>query len=109
MTIEPAFVLESFLVNPINYLIKPIEKIKLFETLALAISKVNMDEEHIVSLRTRDGLRVVKLSSIIFCGYRNHSVQYKLMSQEMLITKSIQESFSQHIKPYSGVAFGGFP
>jgi len=98
-TTEPTFALESFMANPINYLIKPLDKIHFFETLALAISKVNMNEEQIVSLKTKDGLRVIKLSSIIYCEYMNHSVQYTLMGGETLITRSIQESFSQHIKP----------
>ena len=98
-TTEPSFALEAFSANPINYLVKPIDKATLFETLGLAISKVNTDEESIITIRTRDGLRVVKLSSIIFCEYVKHTAQYALMGGEMLTTRTLQESFSEHVGP----------
>lgn len=98
-TTEPSFALESFQANPINYLIKPLDKTHFFKTLDLAVTKVNAVDEPIVTLKTRDGLRVIKLSSIISCEYRNHSVQYTLMGGEILITRSLQESFAKHIKP----------
>lgn len=98
-TTEPSFALEAFSANPINFLIKPIDKVTFFETLGLAISKVNTDEESIITVRTRDGLRVVKLSSIIFCEYGKHTAQYALMGGEMLTTRTLQESFSEHVEP----------
>lgn len=98
-TTEPSFALESFQANPINYLIKPIDKIQFFTTLDLAVTKVNAAEEETTTIKIKDGIRVVKLSSIIYCEYRNHSVQYTLMGGEMLTTRSLQESFANHIKP----------
>lgn len=98
-TTEPSFALESFQVNPINYLIKPIDKARFFQTLDLAVTKVNTEDEPIVTLKTRDGLNVIKLSSIICCEYTNHFVQYKMLGGEMLTTRSLQESFADHIKP----------
>ena len=38
-TTEPQFALQAYAASPINYLIKPIEKQQLFDTLTLAISK----------------------------------------------------------------------
>lgn len=96
---ESSFALQAFAANPINYLIKPIDKIQFFETLGLAISKVNRDEEKIVTLKTKEGLRVIKLSSIISCEYINHCVQYTLMGREVCTTRIIQGNFSQHIEP----------
>lgn len=93
---EKSFALDSFSANPINYLIKPIDKSQLFETLDLAISRVNTDEEEVITLKTKEGIRVVKLSSIIYCEYTNHFVQYILMGGETINTLTIQESFSQH-------------
>lgn len=98
-TTEPSFALEAFIAYPINYFIKPIDKARFFETLSLAVSKVNTDDEHIVTIKTKEGLRVIKLSSIISCEYIRHSVQYTLMNSETLTTRSIQESFSEHIRP----------
>ena len=41
-TSESSYALESFDVNPINYILKPIEKEKFFTTLALAISRADL-------------------------------------------------------------------
>lgn len=98
-TTEPSFAFESFSSNPINYLLKPIDKERLFQTLDLAISKVNTAEENIMTIKTKDGLRVVKLTSIIFCEYVKHTVLYTLMGGERLTTRTISESFSEHVRP----------
>ncbi len=98
-TTEQSFALESFVANPINYLIKPIDMMQLFETMELAVSKINTAKEPVISLKTKEGLRIIKLSSIIFCEYFNHAVSYTLMGGEILTTRSMQESFSEHIKP----------
>lgn len=95
---EAAFALESFSANPINYLVKPIEKEKLFTTLRLAISRANTKEE-IITVKTKEGLRVVKLSSIIFCEYINHSVQFVLMGGEKIKSSTIKGSFVNYIQP----------
>jgi DNA-binding LytR/AlgR family response regulator len=96
-TTEPSFALEAFGVNPMNYLIKPIEKSKLFETLDLAISNVDTKEESIVTIKTKEGIHVVKLSDIIYCEYVKHTVVYRLMGGEVLVTRTIKESFAEHV------------
>lgn len=98
-TTEPSFALESFQANPINYLIKPLDKEKFFQTLELALAKVNAEDEAVVTIRTVEGLRVIPVSSIIFCEYMNHSVKYALAGGETLTTRSIRESFAKHITP----------
>ncbi|NLE25790.1 MAG: response regulator, partial [Clostridiaceae bacterium] len=40
-TTEPQFALQAYMASPLNYLIKPIEKTQLFDTLTLAISKAD--------------------------------------------------------------------
>lgn len=98
-TTEPSFALEAFSSNPIDYLLKPVDKERLFQTLELAISKVKTGEENIIAIKTKDGLRVVKLSSINFCEYVKHTVQYTLMGGERLSTRTIPESFAEHVRP----------
>jgi DNA-binding LytR/AlgR family response regulator len=96
---DSSFALEAFSASPINYLVKPIDKAQLFETLGLAISKVNIGEEDIITIKAKDGLHVVKLSSIIFCEYVKHTVQYTLMGGEVLTTRTMRENFSEHVGP----------
>ena len=98
-TTEPGFALQSFVANPINYLLKPIEKAQFFDTLTLAISKVDMIQQSTFAIKTREGLRVLKMSSVVCCEYFNHTAKYTLANGETVTTRTIKGSFSEHIAP----------
>ena len=49
-TSEESFALESFDVNPVNYILKPVKKEKLFETLDLAMKRIHLEEENAVTI-----------------------------------------------------------
>ncbi len=95
-TTEPQFALQAYAANPINYLIKPIEKQHLFDTLTLAISKVDFTEEQIFTVKTADSLRVIKLSNIVCCEYSNHTVIFSLSNGEEVVSRTIRENFSEY-------------
>lgn len=96
-TTEPQFALNAYATNPINYLLKPIDKVKLFETLALAVSKVDVAEEQTFTLKTADSLRVVSLSDILCCEYQAHAVLLTLRSGEVVVSRTIRDSFVEYI------------
>lgn len=96
-TTEPQFALQAYAASPINYLIKPIEKQKLFDTLALAVSKADLAEEQTFAVKTADGLRVLKLSDIACCEYRSHAVIFTLTDGREAVSRTIRESFSEYI------------
>ncbi|HMM32802.1 MAG TPA: response regulator, partial [Clostridia bacterium] len=58
-TTEPQFALQAYAASPVNYLIKPIDKEQLFNTLAFAISKIDLSEEQTFTVKTAEGLRVL--------------------------------------------------
>lgn len=98
-TTAPEFALNSFTANPLGYLIKPLEQQKLFHTLDLAISKINMLEETSIAVKTNDGLRVLLTSSIACCERIGNTVSYLLTTGEIVISISIRCPFSEHIAP----------
>lgn len=98
-TCEPSFALDAYAANPVNYLLKPIDKLKLFDTLSLAISKLNLEEDATLTLKTKDGLRVVAQFSIVCCEYSARSARYTLCSGETISTRTLQESFCEHVAP----------
>ncbi|WP_332448266.1 LytR/AlgR family response regulator transcription factor [Sphaerochaeta sp.] len=98
-TYEPSFALQSFAANPINYLIKPIDKQQFFKTLALAVTKLKETEVTIHLVKTHDGIRVLKLSEILFCEYSKHAVTYSLCGERTVTTKVIRGTFGSHIEP----------
>lgn len=98
-TSEPSFALEAYAANPINYLLKPIDKLKLFDTLALAVTKLSLADEATITVKTKDGLRVVSLFTIVCCEYTARAARYTLTDGETITTRTLQESFSEHIAP----------
>lgn len=96
-TYEPGFALQSFDTNPINYLLKPIDKRQLFKTLALAVSKLDVSMENTFPVKTHEGMRILRLSEIICCEYTRHSATYTLVGDKIVTTKIIKGNFAQHI------------
>lgn len=95
-TTEPQYALQAYVASPINYLIKPIDKNNLFDTLTLAISKIDLSEEQYITVKTVESLRVLKRSDILCCEYRSHVVIFTLAGGEELISRTIRESFAEY-------------
>lgn len=98
-TSEPSFALDAYAANPVNYLVKPIDKTRFFDSLALAISKLDLAEESTLTVKSNAGLRVVPLFTIVCCEYAGRAAQYTLADGEIITTRSLQQSFSEHIAP----------
>jgi DNA-binding LytR/AlgR family response regulator len=98
VTTAPEYALDSFSVNPLNYLIKPVDKDKLFQALSLTMNRIMSDEQSI-TIKTKNGLYTISFSSILLCEYVNHTVRYVLTSGENIKTTTIKGSFTKHIAP----------
>lgn len=96
-TSEKSYALESFDVNPINYIVKPVDKDKLFETLTLAMKRVDDDEEKCFTIKVKGGFSTVYLSDIMYIDYRNHVVTYHLFSKEEISTVTLRIGFSEYL------------
>ena len=98
-TTEPQFALQAYAASPINYLLKPIEKYQLFDTLSHAIFKIDLSDERSFNVKTSDSLRVIKLSDIVCCEYCNHAVKINLRNGDEVVSRTIRESFSVYSSP----------
>ncbi len=98
-TSEPGFALQSFAAQPINYLLKPIDKRLLFDTLTLSISRIDMKEETTVTFKTKEGLRTLRVCEIAFCEYAHRTVRYRLITGEQVETCTLSGRFSERIAP----------
>ena len=99
ITTEPGFALDAYSVNPLHYLLKPVDKGTLFNALNLAAEKVNFGEDIVITVKTRSGLRTLSTDFIVSCEYVRHSVVYTLISGERVETTTICGNFSDHIAP----------
>lgn len=95
-TTEPQFALQAFAANPINFLVKPVSQQALFSTLTLALSKVEAEDETI-TVKTKEGIFVVSVRSILCCEYKGRGVTYLLISGEKLHSLSSTQSFTEQI------------
>lgn len=99
------FALQSFAVNPVNFLVKPVEKQAFFDTLTLAISKIELDDRTI-TVRTKEAIHTVALREILYCEYRDRGVTYILLDKTILHSLSSKQSFSKQIAPpFAGCRF----
>lgn len=99
ITAEPGFALDAYSVNPLHYLLKPVDKEALFAALRLAAGKAAFGEETAVTVKTRDGLRTLIADAVVFCEYARHTVIYTLTGGERVVTLSLSCSFAEHIAP----------
>lgn len=99
ITTEPGFALDAYSVNPLHYLLKPVDNVTLFSALDLAVQKVDHGEEATITIKTKDGLRTLSDDYIVCCEYKRHAVIYTLASGEMVVTTTISGSFASHIAP----------
>ena len=97
-TSEKSFALESFDVNPINYILKPVDRDKLFSTLDLARSRVNADNEKILAIKSMGGVINISIDDILYIEYRNHLVTYHLQTGEEISPPTIRTGFTEYLE-----------
>lgn len=97
-TTEPQYALQAYAASPVNYLVKPIERQMLFDTLTLAVSKADLAEQTF-AVKTADSLRVIKRTDIACCEYRSHAVLFTLTNGEEVLSRTIRENFSEYCAP----------
>lgn len=96
-TSESSFALESFDVNPINYIVKPVEKAKLFETLDLAIRRVDISNEKTITVKIKGGNKTIDVEDIMYLDYRNHVVMYHLYDKSEVSTPTLRIGFTEYL------------
>ncbi len=97
ITTEPGYALDAYAVNPLHYLIKPVDREVLFAALDLAVRKVDYGKEMTITVKTRGGLRTISADMIVLCEYKRHAALYMLKNGERLETTTIHGSFSEYI------------
>ncbi len=98
ITTEPGYALDAYMVNPLHYLIKPVNESDLFAVLDLAAEKVKYGKEITITVKTKGGLRTISTDLLALCEYKRHAVIYKLKNGETFETTTIPNSFSEYIE-----------
>ena len=96
-TSEESFALESFDVNPVNYILKPVKQEKLSDALDLAMKRIHLEEENTVTIKVKVGYLTMHLGDIMYLDYRNHVVSYHLLSGEIISTSTLRIGFAEYL------------
>lgn len=96
-TSEKTFALEAYDVNPINYILKPVEPQKFENSLERAISNVDTDEENAITVKIKGGFQTIRICEIMYIDYRNHVVYYHLLSGEEIATATLRIGFAEYM------------
>ena len=96
-TSESSYALESFDVNPINYILKPIDKEKLFSTIDLALSRVDTLSDKSISIKVKGGMQTLRLDEILYIEYRNHVVSYRMSNGDIISTPTLRIGFAEYL------------
>lgn len=99
ITTEPGYALDAYAVNPLHYLVKPVQKETLYSVLELAASKAGLGNEPAVTIKTKAGLRSLYAGQIACCEYKCHAALYTLLGGEQVETTTLSGRFAEHIAP----------
>lgn len=84
-TSSPEFALESYSVNAINYVLKPIHKDKFFETFDDVLEKLNFEAtEEAIIVKSSDGIQKILISNLVYVEVVGRNVLYHLRSGKIV-------------------------
>lgn len=97
LTSSPDFAVDSYSARAFYYLLKPVDKRKLFDVLDGAASALAAGREEAVLLRCRDGIRRLTMGSIVYGELRERRLCYQLSGGERVESVSLREPFRKAV------------
>lgn len=74
------FALESYSVNAINYVIKPVTKEKFFFTIDKVLEHLKIEQYEAIVVKSSDGIQRILLSNLVYAEVEGRNVFYHLIS-----------------------------
>ena len=98
LTTSSDYAVDSYSVRAFFYLLKPLEKERLFQVLDAAVEKLNDRREKAILISTRDGTRSVLLDQILYVERVGRSLRY-YRSHDTLDSLSLRVAFHTAVGP----------
>lgn len=96
ITASPEYALDSYDVLASGYIVKPVVKEKLFQTLDRVVSRLIADKDSSKSIpvKTKDGIQQIMLHMIRYAEYADHVIDFHLFNDTIVstVTSSITMS-----------------
>ena len=83
-TSSSGYALESYSVNAINYVLKPISKEKFFFTFDQVLEQMKIEQDDAIVVKSNKGIQKILLSNLVFVDVVGRNVFYHLISGNVI-------------------------
>jgi DNA-binding LytR/AlgR family response regulator len=97
-TSEKSYALEAYDVSPINYILKPVDKNKLEQSLNRAISNIGPEDEQSITVKIKGGFATIRICDIMYVDCSNHKVTFHLLSNDPIATPTLRIGFAEYVE-----------
>lgn len=99
LSISPEYAVDSYAARAFYYLMKPPAAEQLFQVLDQAIAEQEKQRSGCITVKTHDGLRLVRLDDLMYAELSGRSIHYHLTSGERLESMTVRTSFQEAAAP----------
>lgn len=99
LTASPDFAVDSYRTKASDYLLKPLNRDRLFQSLDGTLERLMRQRQAFITIKTRDGLRRLPLHSIVYGELIGRCVQYNLAGGSVIEGMSLRGSFQDAVEP----------
>ena len=99
LTASSDFAVDSYRAKASDYLLKPLDKSRLFQSLDNIIKSLELEPHACVMIKTREGLRRLPLHSIVYGELVGRCIQYHLSNGSVITGMSPRGSFQNAVEP----------
>ncbi len=99
LTSAPEFGVDSYLADAFFYLLKPVEKDKLFPIMERAIATVRNRKEKGIIVKSREQVQKLSFDDILYVELNRRAVVYSLINGEEIKSVTVRGSFAEAIEP----------
>ena len=97
LTTSRDYAVESYNVRAFHYLVKPVDKEKLFSVLSQAEKLILQTKANAVTVHTADGTMIVKAADILYAELYARSVRYYLTDGSVIDSQKLRISFQKAV------------
>ena len=97
LTSSKDYAVESYSVHALHYLVKPVEKEKLFSAIKQAEILTARLKAHSITVNTSDGTVVINTSDILYAELYERSVRYNLINETVVDSQKLRISFQKAV------------
>ena len=99
LTSSEEYAIASFRARPFDYILKPIDRERIFAALDEAAASLTLREEKFVTVKTRERSLKLNFDSIVYARLNRRAIWYHLTNGTVVESVHIRTTFSEAVQP----------